>query len=94
MINTKHNVSELREATRLMVGNLPYGVGREEFAQVFAQIAKLEDVYLSQPKAADRKNGGWGIIALAEATARDVLDRTILVRDRVVRVKRARPKTA
>ena len=90
MIRTEKQSAATKSATRLMVGNLPYAIAKPEFAAAFSQHAELLDVYLSAPKDADRNNAGWGIIAVAETAARDILGMTVMVGNRVARITRGR----
>jgi RNA recognition motif-containing protein len=91
MTPTKQPFAE-SEATRLLVGNVPYAVEQDEFLRAFAQHGHVEGGFLSRATAPGRKNAGWGIVSLDEATARDVLAQTILIGGRVARIKRARPR--
>ena len=93
MKSNTHAAVDLAEATRLLVGTLPYSAGSDDIAEAFGAIASVHDVYLSQPKSANQQNGGWAIIAVDKAAADDMLNRTILVGSRVARVKRARPNS-
>ena len=90
MIRTEKQSAAAKSATRLLVGNLPYAIAKSEFAAAFSQHAELLDVYLSAPKEADRNNAGWGIIAVDEPAAQDILGLTVMVGNRVARISRAR----
>jgi RNA recognition motif-containing protein len=91
MILNKQAFAE-KEGTRLLVGNLPYSLDQEEFLRAFAQHGRLQGGFLARATAPGRNNAGWGIVSCDEATARDVLARTVLIGDRVARIKRARPR--
>jgi hypothetical protein len=93
MTRTEKQSAAAKAATRLMIGNLPYSTTRSDFTAAFEPHADLLDVYLSPPKAPSRNNGGWGIIAVDEQSARHILDQTLRVGDRVARITRARAKT-
>jgi hypothetical protein len=83
-----------QEATRLLIGNIPYGTTPEEFARAFGHETRIQSAFLSRPKVPDKKNAGWGIIEVDEATAERLLTATVMINNRVARIQRARPKVA
>ena len=90
MIKTEKQDASAKGGTRLLIGNLPYSMDKSEFMAAFTRHADLTDVYLSSPKAPSRSNAGWGIIAVDEAAAQDILGLTVMVGNRVARITRAR----
>lgn len=92
MIPSKQPTTAHDTVARLMVGNLPYALTSTEFAEALAQHGQLQDAFLARSKTDELKNAGWGIVSVDEPTARRILDATVLVRGRVARIKRARPK--
>lgn len=84
-----------QEATRLLIGNIPYAATPEEFARAFGHETRILSTFLSRPQRSDKKNAGWGIIEVDdEATAVRLLAATITIKNRVARIQRARPKVA
>lgn len=81
-----------QQATRLLIGNVPYSIERDEFFRSLAQHGKIHGGFLSRATSPDRKNAGWGIVTVDSTTARAILTQTILIGSRVVRIKQARPQ--
>ena len=81
-----------QEATRLLVGNIPYAIERDEFFRILAQHGKIQGGFLSRATEPGKNNAGWGIIAVDPTNADTLLTQTILIGGRVVRIKRARPQ--
>jgi hypothetical protein len=92
METEKHELIEAT-GTKLFVGNLDFEkTGMTQFVEPFAKYGQIKEAYLSPPKVAGHKNAGWGILVTDEETARLILDATIVIDNRVVRVTRAKPK--
>jgi hypothetical protein len=83
-----------KEGTRLLVGNLPYSLEQDAFMRAFAAHGPVQSAFLSRATAPGRSNAGWGIVSFDESTASKMLTETVLIGDRVARIKRARPKVA
>lgn|GEM_PF-5883135 len=83
-----------KEGTRLWVGNLPYSLGQDAFVAAFAVHGTVQSAFLSRPTAPNKNNAGWGIVSFDESTASKMLTETVLIGNRVARIKRARPTVA
>lgn len=81
-----------QEATRLLIGNIPYSIERDEFFRTLAQHGKIRGGFLSRATSSGRNNAGWGIVTVDSTGASTILTQTILIGGRVVRIKRARPQ--
>ena len=83
-----------QEATRLLIGNIPYAIERDEFFRTLAQHGKIHGGFLSRATSPDRNNAGWAIVTVDATTAHTILTQTVLIGGQVVRIKRARPHAA
>jgi hypothetical protein len=92
MITMNRQAFPRQETTRLLIGNIPYAATSEEFARAFGDETRIQSAFLSRPAVPDKKNAGWGIIEVDEATAVRLLAATIMINNRVARIQRARPK--
>jgi len=80
------------QATRLLIGNIPYSLERDEFFSSITRHGKIHGGFLSRATSPDRKNAGWGIITVDATTARVMLAHTILIGGRVARITQARSR--
>jgi hypothetical protein len=93
METEKHDISEVAETSKLIVGNLDFKeTDLTQLVEAFAKFGQIKEAFLSKPKAAGNKNAGWAIIVADEEVVRLILAATIVINNRVVRVTRAKPK--
>jgi altronate dehydratase len=86
-------ITEVTGTKRIMINNLDYvKVGMAELVEPFSKYGQIKEAFLSKPTAAGNKNAGWAILVVDDETADKILGATIVIANRVVRVRLAKPK--
>jgi hypothetical protein len=77
-----------QEGERLLVSNLPYGATYEAIVEKLSASAKILDMHV--PVTSEGKNKGWGIFRVPNGQGEKLLDATILLEGRILRLQRAK----
>lgn len=89
METEEENENTKPDGVRLLIGNLPFGAEYKKVVEALSEHAKLLDLHV--PAGSDgSKNKGWGIGRVPVHHADKLLNSTIVLDGRILRVQLAR----
>ncbi len=80
----------MKQTVTIYLQKFPEDVAFTELIDTLRPFGRLDDARLSNPEKPEHKNGGWAWVKMAEDDAQRLEAATIVIRDRIIRVRRAK----